>query len=59
MENAWKKYPDTSKVMEFNEGYKDFISNCKTEREAVAKAIEIAKQHDLKISMNISKRNKN
>ncbi|MDO4378354.1 MAG: aminopeptidase [Erysipelotrichia bacterium] len=45
MENAWKKYSDTTKVMEFNEGYKNFISTCKTERESVAKAIEIAEQH--------------
>ena len=59
MENAWKKYPDTSKVMEFNEGYKDFISNCKTEREAVAKAIEIAKQHGFKdINEYIEKKQK-
>ena len=30
--NAWKKYQDKSRVMEFNEGYKAFISNNKSER---------------------------
>lgn len=48
MENAWKKYSDKSKVMEFNEGYKNFISTCKTERECVTKSIEIAEKHGFK-----------
>lgn len=59
MENAWKKYSDTSKVMEFNEGYKNFISTCKTERESVAKAIEIAQKHGFKdINEYIEKKQK-
>lgn len=35
-ENAWKKYTDKkdmAKVMDFAEGYREFISTCKTERE--------------------------
>ena len=45
MANAWKKYSDTKVVFDFTEGYKDFISTCKTERECVRKSIEIAKAH--------------
>ena len=35
-ENAWKKYPEGKKrqaVMDFAEGYRKFLSECKTERE--------------------------
>ncbi len=44
MENAWKKYDSkkTKEVMKFNEDYRRFISQCKTERECVIKGIEIA-----------------
>ncbi|MBQ4253585.1 MAG: aminopeptidase [Erysipelotrichaceae bacterium] len=44
MENAWKKYDSkkTKEVMKFNEDYRKFISQCKTERECVIKGIEIA-----------------
>ena len=44
--NAWEKYDDKQieKIMDFNEGYKKFITNGKTERlcvkEAVTKAID-------------------
>ncbi len=33
--NAWEKYreEDLRKVMDFNEGYKRFLSSAKTERE--------------------------
>jgi aspartyl aminopeptidase len=37
--NAWEKYPAGAKrdeVMNFAEGYKDFISKCKSERECTA-----------------------
>ena len=36
-ENAWKKYDEKemSEVFAFSEGYKKFISDCKTERECV------------------------
>lgn len=33
--NAWKKYENYDKVMEFAEGYKTFLTNSKTERLAV------------------------
>lgn len=48
MASAWKKYEDKSVVMDFNEGYKKFISDCKTERECVDRAIEIAQEHGFK-----------
>lgn len=45
IENAWKKYGDmdVEKLVNFNEGYKEFLSLCKTERECVAHIIEDAK----------------
>ena len=48
-ENAWKKYNgDYSRIFDFNEGYKDFISYGKTERLAVKKTIELAKAKGFK-----------
>ena len=46
-ENAWKNYDEESlkKVFEFCEGYKAFISDCKTERECVDESIRIAKSY--------------
>lgn len=47
MESAWKKY-NTRKLkelMEFTEGYRQFISKCKTERECVRQGIAIAEEH--------------
>lgn len=46
-ENAWKKYDEKemSEVFAFSEGYKKFISDCKTERECVDEAIRMAKEH--------------
>ena len=43
-ENAWKKYEgaDRDKVMAYSEGYKKFISSCKTERECTDYFIEEA-----------------
>ncbi len=44
--NAWGKYPVGEKreaVMDFAEGYRKFISECKTERECVTAVIEKAK----------------
>lgn len=42
--NAWKKYDEEGikKIFEFNEGYKKFMSDCKTERECVDETIRIA-----------------
>ncbi|MBQ7676744.1 MAG: aminopeptidase [Lachnospiraceae bacterium] len=45
--NAWEKYPAGEKrgqVMDFAEGYRQFLSNCKTERECTAFFIEEAKK---------------
>ena len=46
-ENAWIKYDEKemSEVFAFSEGYKKFISDCKTERECVDEAIRMAKGH--------------
>jgi aspartyl aminopeptidase len=43
--NAWSKYDATQikEIFEFCEGYKDFMSKCKTERECVTEAIRLAK----------------
>lgn len=43
--NAWCKYDATQvkEIFEFCEGYKDFMSKCKTERECVNEAIRLAK----------------
>ena len=44
--NAWKKYSDEDKknVFTFADEYRTFISECKTERECVKKAVELAKK---------------
>lgn len=44
--NAWEKYPAEKReeVFAFAEGYKKFISDCKTERECVKELIAQAKQ---------------
>lgn len=49
-ENAWKKYDEKGikEIFDFNEGYKKFISECKTERECVKESIKIAKNHGFK-----------
>lgn len=39
--NAWKKYEDKKVVMDFNEGYKNFITKAKTERLAVKEATKL------------------
>jgi len=48
--NAWSKYDKKSikRIFEFNDGYKDFMSKCKTERECVKETIKIAKSHGYK-----------
>ena len=48
--NAWKSYSkeDLEKVMSFAEGYKDFISKGKTERECVNLGVKIAEEHGYK-----------
>ena len=43
--NAWNKYNDkqVKEVFKFCEGYKDFMSTCKTERECVKEVIKLSK----------------
>lgn len=50
MKNAWNKYDDKGikEIFDFNEGYKNFISNCKTERECVKETIRIAEANGYK-----------
>ena len=44
--NAWLKYSDEQKkvIFDFNEGYRAFISNCKTERECVTEVVRMAEE---------------
>lgn len=46
MKNAWEKYDDNGikEIFDFNEGYKNFISQCKTERECVRETIKIVEE---------------
>lgn len=48
--NAWEKYEGKSldKVMEFAEGYRKFISDCKTERECVDEIVCMAEKDGFK-----------
>lgn len=50
--NAWLKYDENQRkeIFEFNEGYKSFISDCKTERECV---YEVVKQAEAQGYRNI------
>ncbi len=58
--NAWEKYSkeDLDKVFSFAEEYRRFISECKTERECVKKAVEIAENAGYKNLENIIKKGK-
>ena len=46
-ENAWKKYDEAGlkEVFDYCEGYKKYISDCKTERECVSESIRIAQAY--------------
>lgn len=48
--NLWGKYSEEEKkqVMEFCEGYRSFLSACKTERECVHYAVKEAEEHGFK-----------
>lgn len=49
MKTAWEKYSkDVKPVMDFCEGYKTFITNSKTEREATLETIKLAKKAGFK-----------
>ena len=47
--NAWEKYQGEAlaELMKFNEEYKEFISVCKTEREAVQFSVELAEKYEI------------
>lgn len=57
--NAWEKYEGKSleKVMEFAEGYRKFISDCKTERECVDEFICMAEKDGFKNLEDVIKAN--
>lgn len=44
IKNAWEKYDDHAMkaCFSFNEGYKEFISKCKSERECVTESVRLA-----------------
>lgn len=47
--NTWEKYKDNlNEVMEYNKGYKDYISKNKTERACVKDSIRLAKEKGFK-----------
>ena len=47
--NTWEKYKENlNEVMEYNEGYKDYISKNKTERACVKDSIRLAKEKGFK-----------
>ena len=50
LKNAWEKYDEDGikKIFDFNDGYKKFISDCKTERECVKETIKMAKKEGFK-----------
>jgi len=57
METAWTKYQDKKikEVMDFSEGYKKFITDAKTEREAVRETIKLAKKAGFKDFKEVKK----
>lgn len=57
--NAWEKYEGKAleKVMDFAEGYKKFISDCKTERECVDEFIAMAEKDGFKNIEDVIKAN--
>ena len=48
--NAWEKYDEKGieEIFDFCEGYKKFMSQCKTERECVVEAVRLAKAEGYK-----------
>lgn len=59
MKNAWEKYDDNGikEIFDFNEGYKNFISQCKTERECVRETIKIVEEKGYRNLDDIIKNN--
>lgn len=58
--NAWNKYStkEVEEIFNFCEGYKKFMSKCKTERECVNEVIELAKAQGYKDIEDYIKENK-
>lgn len=58
--NAWSKYTtkQIDEIFKFCDGYKDFMSNCKTERECVKEVIRLAKDHGYEDLDEIVKNNR-
>ena len=46
--NAWEKYDDKKAIMDFNEGYKRFITAGKTERLAVKESVKLLEERGYK-----------
>ena len=44
LKNGWTKDIDKEIVFKFSEGYKDFLTQCKTERESVAETVRLAEE---------------
>ena len=46
VKNAWDKYNEDGikKIFDFCEGYRNYISDCKTERECIKEAIKLAEE---------------
>lgn len=57
--SAWDKYDEKGieKIFDFSEGYKEFISKCKTERKCVEESIKIAEANGFKNLKDIIKSN--
>ncbi|MFT8341016.1 MAG: aminopeptidase [Clostridium beijerinckii] len=58
--NAWNKYDEkeVKSIFEFCEGYKNFMSKCKTERECVKEVLRLAKAEGYEDIEEIIKNNK-
>lgn len=56
--NAWNKYngKEVEEVFDFCEGYRKFMSKCKTERECVKEVIRLAKAEGYKDIEDIIKK---
>ncbi|MGL4874989.1 MAG: aminopeptidase [Clostridium sp.] len=60
MKNAWEKYDEQGikEIFSFCDGYRDFMSKCKTERECVKESIEMAEKNGFVDLMEVIKSGK-
>ena len=58
--NAWTKYTtkQVEEIFDFCDGYKDFMSKCKTERECVKEIIRLAQGQGYEDLDDVIKNNK-